>query len=784
MVLEELDYLLSEGLSLVHTYNTKVFEKKFKKLNDEKKKSLRSICKVPCVRWKNLLIAPKTKNYLLTKLEKGHLNFAIVLNQNTVVVDVDNKKGKKGDESLDKLLKYLNVSRETFLPSVKTPHGHHYYLRIKDGYDANIQKIIVDNEHLNGIEFLSHGHICTSPFSILPAHYLDDDSDRFKYELIDGKINFIDIGDDSNLYNLIKKKEDFETDDFQKKVRENNHDQEKMSVSMDDIILWLSEIDNTSYDIWWRTATAIKDRFDNAVGFEIFNEWSKRDYDDYDYKATLDQWESVSSYTDNQVKGINVFWLHKLYNDSVSNDLDKKRGFFDNHRAMIDGNIINICLTENNIYTNNAMRLDPEIRSILPSKANPYTELCSYHGYKVYGTIYDVENYDKLIVSKNEGYDSTQLLYYQNVACVMGMPKSRDTISDRGFDALNMIDKVFDCLSNGSNIEKNLIYDYITHVVRYPHIKISWVLMVNGIQGIGKSLITHIIKTCLGDHCLILTPDVWSENFTGVFKNHSFYAFEELLAHNNSTNFNKIKNLIKSLLINTEYRIVTAKYKEPSKQKNNFNMCITCNIDDDKFALNDDDRKLCVIMPDCKKLDDSYDYLDVTNKDEFIEFFTKLYGMLKEQSVKESLVNYFRISREITDDFNVALPPDTVGKKEMKATSKDSFFAYYDELLSIINDGGTLFNSEFIHPAAIINEIKHMVDCEFWDVDLRKLKDKKIATILEHLGYKKIDKRYRLTGFCNSSFKHANLNGKERFIFYSKTGEEVLVDEIRQSLSL
>lgn len=149
--------------------------------------------------------------------------------------------------------------------------------------------------------------------------------------------------------------------------------------------------------------------------------------------------------------------------------------------------------------------------------------------------------------------------------------------------------------------ERDIVLDYLAHNVQHPGEKIHFALIIQSMQGIGKSYIGRVMGAMLGEHN-VSRPSNESihEPFTGWQKSCCLVVIEELMSRGRLELMNKLKPMITD-----ETTMVREMYKAPYQQPCKFNFLMFTNYRD-SIIITDDDRRYCVIYSDAVKRPHSY----------------------------------------------------------------------------------------------------------------------------------------------------------------------------------
>jgi hypothetical protein len=163
--------------------------------------------------------------------------------------------------------------------------------------------------------------------------------------------------------------------------------------------------------------------------------------------------------------------------------------------------------------------------------------------------------------------------------------------------------------------EREVFLDFMAFNLQKQGEKILWAVLLQGMQGTGKSYFAEIMTMILGEHN-VSSPsnEELHEVYTQWAKNCSFVVVEELMARGRLDLMNKLKPMITQPRISIR-EMYTPNYEMP----NRFNMLLLTNHKD-AIILDEDDRRYFVVHSDAKiQKEKYYDELwDWTRKPEGI----------------------------------------------------------------------------------------------------------------------------------------------------------------------
>jgi hypothetical protein len=149
--------------------------------------------------------------------------------------------------------------------------------------------------------------------------------------------------------------------------------------------------------------------------------------------------------------------------------------------------------------------------------------------------------------------------------------------------------------------EADLVLDYMAHLTRNRGVKLSYALLIQGGQGIGKSFLGSLMRRILGrTNVEFPTNEELHSNFTEWALGRELVVIQELMAQGRQQMANKLKPLITE-----DYVRVEEKHRTPYTVENHMNFLVFTNHED-PIPLERDDRRFAVVMSKAKPRDNTY----------------------------------------------------------------------------------------------------------------------------------------------------------------------------------
>jgi hypothetical protein len=166
---------------------------------------------------------------------------------------------------------------------------------------------------------------------------------------------------------------------------------------------------------------------------------------------------------------------------------------------------------------------------------------------------------------------------------------------------------------------RQTLTDFLAYMVQFPGRKIRWAVMVQSVDGAGKTFLAEAMKAVLGtEHVMLIDGPAIKSGYNEWSFGHQLVVLEEVRVA--GTNRHEIMNALKPLITNDEVTI-TERYRNSRKTPNISNYILFSNHHD-ALALTPGDRRYFVIKSplqtkeQVKALGDNY--------------FPPLYAMLRD----------------------------------------------------------------------------------------------------------------------------------------------------------
>jgi hypothetical protein len=473
-----------------------------------------------------------------------------------VDVDTDPAKGKQGAESLQQLIADHGELPETLMQKTGSG-GLHYFFHTEKPYKNDSTGRIGKDIDCR----------CVSGYVIIPPsnHYSGGHyvwlNDKPLAEIPDWLTTNLAV--DGEMRAPGKKDNVDVTADESQKFDEKDKHRDKFTAA--ELAKVLKCVPGDERDTWWKVGAALKSELGDA-GFDVWDEWSQTS-DKYNAKMQQVQWRSFKP---DQLSAGTILHFAK---ENGWRGFDKEEA----DRPALKKDWIYCVGTKRFIELGTMQELDKEQFS------------------------------DNLAPNFKRGRAWEHVLrneQFPRVDAVTYWPEQPQIVEERGLKKLNMwrpsgvTPEPGDVSLFIAHIaylfpdpaEQNIVLDYMAFQVQKPGQKVHWALLIQGVQGNGKSYLGHALKCVLGEHNVkSIHSDLLHETFTGWQKNTQFIYVEELMARGKLELMNKLKPMI------TEpWCLIREMYKPTYEQPNRFNFLFLTNHTD-AVVIDNTDRRYCVL---------------------------------------------------------------------------------------------------------------------------------------------------------------------------------------------
>lgn len=277
--------------------------------------------------------------------------------------------------------------------------------------------------------------------------------------------------------------------------------------------------------------------------------------------------------------------------------------------------------------------------------------------------------------------------------------------------------------------EQQLVINYLAHNVQFAGKKLQWSMVLQGVQGDGKSFLAEMMKHILGaSNCRTVTVESLDEKYTPWAEGNCMVFIEELKLDNYKKyeTLNKLKPYIANPTVSVR-RMQTDVYEAI----NTTNYFALTNFKD-ALPIDDNDRRYCVLFSQWQSSEKLKAWL-LNNP----SYYSDLYDDMRENAGE--ILDYL-LTHKIPDSFLcLNRAPDTDAKRQMISIAKS------DDYL-IVEDAIDEFKCWDINEHIVnITKLGAQVENSFESDYSQFPKTNRLKNILLDMGYHYIG-RYKTKG--------------------------------------
>lgn len=624
-----------------------------------------------------------------------------ILGPDHLIIDVDVRGSNNGLESLKSLEATLGCK---FKINVTTPSGGcHIYLHIPNGLDLKSKLKDYPN-----IDFLKQGK------------YIVISGEGYKQQ---EDFEVINEAPERLLKVLIR--DDEVTNEESQVFVSNTY----RKLSIDEVKRKLYQLNpNCDYETWLKCGLAIHNEFQSNSGFILWDEWSKKS-DKYKIGETKTKWKSFS--VKHPGRPITIATLVNLANNQNNNN-----------------NVVSINLPKN-------------IPKTTPDWVYEWIYVTSHDKFYNLKTkqLHSSKSFDltigpKLQPNKNGGIPSATILVRQYndfkiVDKFMYSPTRPPNVSqiEGGMTIMNSYDhdskvqpaveyteeglQAVDRIVNHINLlfgedRAQTFIDWSAHQIQQTGVKVPWVPMIQGPQGVGKSFLGALFRAILGfKNVGIVTPNMITSDFNEWMTGRCINILEELKVP--GKNRGPAAEALK-MPISDPYVMVNEKYITSYLVENCTNYICFTNFKDAIPITNDDRRWWIITIPFA-------DILEFESKVQqpHSDYFDLLFESLEKHP---SEISKWLTDHKISNDFKRMKRAPLTNERQLSVNTERAAHPEDELLVEIINEGEGRFNDQVIVVRDLINLYE---EANYGS----RMSDSQIYLSLKRLGYQSLG-RFKL----------------------------------------
>ena len=314
-----------------------------------------------------------------------------------------------------------------------------------------------------------------------------------------------------------------------------------------------------------------------------------------------------------------------------------------------------------------------------------------------------------------------------NTFNINSLPPESLFVSDEAREACSMIEQHLLLMCSGREDVARTFLDWLAFNVQNMGVKINYSVLLQGIEGVGKSFVKEMMNRVLGPNASEVSPQVIIGNFNNWAEGSSFLTFEELriIGHNRHDVVSNIKPLISNKFVSIHKKGQSV-YTTP----NVTNYLALTNYKD-ALPLESTDRRWFVIFAPWSSIAE----FEADVKESAKDYFGKLFSYLDDygSEIRRWLLDY-----KISPDFNnQGRAPVTDERSAMINTAHGNDDT--DAIRSIIKKGGIGFNDEIVSVRHLREAVHTTNTSEDFDGGHHQIGIAVLRNLLKEMGFTKFN---------------------------------------------
>lgn len=278
--------------------------------------------------------------------------------------------------------------------------------------------------------------------------------------------------------------------------------------------------------------------------------------------------------------------------------------------------------------------------------------------------------------------------------------------------------------------EQGIFVDWLSHVYQRPGERVSWAMLLWGIEGNGKSYFFWLMRLLMGSNAKPITTSQIDGRFNDWAVGSVLSCIEEIRI--SGTNKWTILDQIKPMLTNDVVSVEPkgrASYDAP-----NFASYLMLTNHQDAIPMSNNDRRYCVIFTKHRTEADLFE--DLGGREGVSAYFKRLFS---ESERRADAIGRWLLDRKQGSEFDAGgRAPTTRGIAHMREANVSE-----DE--NIVRDAIADHECEVVNDTII--DVTHLNNCVMADGDEMLPKNRTLSLILRDLGYMPAGPRYfRING--------------------------------------
>lgn len=209
-------------------------------------------------------------------------------------------------------------------------------------------------------------------------------------------------------------------------------------------------------------------------------------------------------------------------------------------------------------------------------------------------------------------------------------------------------------------MERNMVLNFLAWCVQNPAEKPNFALVIKGRQGTGKSFIGQVMERIFGPHNTgrPMNASIQSQ-FNGWARNVKLVVIEELMVKGRVDLMNHLKPMVTDPIIE-----INEKY-QPAQRITNTCVILAFTNHDDALPVEDDDRRYAIAISEASPKSD--------------EYYRRLFSWAEKENGDAIIWNYL-LKRDIGNFNGKGRAPTSNSKDEMRAASRTDYDAKWMHL--------------------------------------------------------------------------------------------------------
>lgn len=278
-----------------------------------------------------------------------------------------------------------------------------------------------------------------------------------------------------------------------------------------------------------------------------------------------------------------------------------------------------------------------------------------------------------------EGCDMLNTYYRDGVD-----PVAPKDCTEEEFEAVNRFLQHIDLLVEDPQ-ERGVILDWLSYVYQNPGKKMTWALLIQGAEGVGKSYFGNVMQTLLGRNMKTIDATAITGRFNGWAHGATLVAVEEIKisGENKYDIIDRLKPIISNSVVSIEEK------GRDIRTVPNFSNYMMFTNHKDALPLSENDRRYAVIFSRFQSLEELNGYFGSSEKAQ--AYFDRLFADLEEHA--GAIAGFLSSYRQSASFAPKGRAPVTSSKARMQRFSFSETDDFIDNAIGI---DCPIFNARYI----------------------------------------------------------------------------------------